>query len=105
MHLILLVASLLVTSAGFVQAKPWQEQKCNLYQHAFRDGVAMLGPEGLRTSFLDQNDSFVRSGCTAQGHVCAEPPEEIALADLLTVMTMNEGMASTFVPFGCKPQR
>lgn len=105
MRVVLLVTSLLIATAGFVQAKPWVEQKCDLYQRAFRDAVAMLGSDGLRASFLDQNGAFIASGCTTQGHVCAETPDEIALADLLTVMTMNEGMASTFVPFGCRSQQ
>ncbi|MBR9862678.1 MAG: hypothetical protein GYB24_04475 [Rhodobacteraceae bacterium] len=81
----------------------WTAQKCSLYQIAFRDAVGMLGDEGLREVFLQQNEAFITSGCTEQGHVCAKTPQEIKLADLLTVMTMNEGMASTFVPFGCKP--
>lgn len=80
----------------------WTARKCVLYEAAFADAVAILGKTGLRPAFLRQNDAFIASGCVTQGGVCAETPEEIALADMLTVMTMNEGMASTFVPFGCK---
>jgi hypothetical protein len=80
----------------------WSAEKCDLYQQAFSDALAAVGPAGLRPGFLAQNDAFIASGCTTQGSVCAETEAEIALADLLTIMTMNEGMASTFVPFGCK---
>ena len=81
----------------------WAAKKCGLYQLAFQDAIGMLGMAGLGSAFLEQNDEVIASGCAANIRVCAKTSEEIALADLLTVMTMNEGMASTFVPFSCKP--
>jgi len=81
----------------------WAAEKCELYQLAVRDAAEIVGTSDLRPEFLAQNDAFIASGCTSQAPVCAETKGEIALADLLTVMTMNEGMASTFVPFSCKP--
>ncbi|QIE44631.1 hypothetical protein G5B38_03280 [Pseudohalocynthiibacter aestuariivivens] len=79
----------------------WSQRKCDLYQQAFADAVTAQGAVGLRPEFLNQNAGFIASGCLTQGTVCARTAEEIALANLLTVMTMNEGMASTFVPFAC----
>lgn len=79
----------------------WAEQKCVLYQSAVADALQIQGHDGLRVAFLAQNDAFIAGGCVDQGHVCPATDQEGAFADLLTVMTMNEGMASTFVPFGC----
>ncbi|WP_272006180.1 hypothetical protein [Roseovarius sp. ZX-A-9] len=80
----------------------WSQRKCDLYKLAFHDALAAQGTTGLRPEFLGANDAFIASGCLTQGTVCARTGAEIALADLLTVMTMNEGMASTFVPFACR---
>lgn len=96
--------ALLTLGAAPVEAETWNDRKCALYQGAFDDALAMRGADGLRPEFLDDNAQFVQSGCTTQGYVCPQTPQELALADMLTVMTMNEGMASTFVPFGCKPR-
>jgi hypothetical protein len=82
-------------------ADAWSLRKCALYAQAVQDALAALGPEGIRPRFLEENKAFIASGCHAPARICAETPQEYALADLLTVMTMNEGMASTFVPFGC----
>jgi len=95
-----LVLSLLPTPSS---GDGWSARKCALYQSAFDDALTMRGTDGIGDGFLRRNEDFIRSGCTTQGHVCPQTPEEHALADMLTLMTMNEGMASTFVPFGCKP--
>lgn len=81
--------------------KDWSQRKCALYAAAVQDALVVLGPDGLRPAFLAENRTFIASGCVAPREICAETPQEYAFADLLTVMTMNEGMASTFVPFGC----
>lgn len=91
----------MLTGSDFAAADEWTMRKCDLYQAAFADAVALRGRDGLRPRFLEANRAFIAAGCVQRGRVCAETPEEIALADLLTIMTMNEGMASTFVPFGC----
>lgn len=66
------------------------------------DALAALGPEGLSPRFIEENQTFIASGCVAPARICAKTAQDYALADLLTMMTMNEGMASTFVPFGCE---
>lgn len=83
-------------------ADVWAARKCALYAQATEDALAALGPEGLSLRFLKENSAFIASGCRAPVRICAETPQDYALADLLTIMTMNEGMASTFVPFGCE---
>ncbi|WP_380053158.1 hypothetical protein ACFE33_10760 [Falsihalocynthiibacter sp. SS001] len=79
----------------------WTEQKCVLYQSAWDWALANLGTEDIRPQFIQQNDAFVATGCIEQREVCPQSEKEIELANMLTVMTMNEGMASTFVPFNC----
>ena len=82
-------------------APEWTARKCSLYRAAVQDALGLLSAEGLRAAFLDANASFIEAGCTGRDRICAVTPQETALADMLAVMTMNESMASTFVPFGC----
>ncbi|MFX0540445.1 hypothetical protein ACEWPM_001765 [Roseovarius sp. S4756] len=79
----------------------WSSRKCSLYRAALADALAARDTKGLRPEFLAANEAFIASGCREVPDLCAEGPEEIAMIDMLTVMTMNEGMASTFVPFAC----
>ncbi len=101
--LLRLVAIVMATpvAAQSLEGLSWAEQKCVLYRSAVADALQIQGHDGLRATFLAQNDAFIAGGCVDQGHVCPATDQEGAFADLLTVMTMNEGMASTFVPFGC----
>jgi len=80
----------------------WSEQKCVLYDRAVQAALDFQGREGLREEFLRENQSFIDGGCQTRGNVCPITDAEIELANLLTIMTMNEGMASTFVPFNCR---
>lgn len=84
-----------------VEVTNWSEQKCALYESAVKDAISLQGLEGLTMDFLTQNQVFIDNGCTERVQICPMTDEEWKLADLLTKMTMNEGMASTFVPFGC----
>jgi hypothetical protein len=58
----------------------WTEQKCGVYQRAWGFAYDAIGPYGI----------------------CPRTPEEVDLANMLTLMTMNERMESTFVPFTCR---
>lgn len=102
-HLLLAALPVIGVAGSAIAQQPdeWRARKCALYAAATEDALALLGQDGLRPEFLARNRAFIAAGCGAQARICAETPEEYALADLLTVMTMNEGMASTFVPFGC----
>ncbi len=88
-------------SAQGTGASAWAERKCVLYERAVRDALEVQGADGLRRTFLDENAAFIASGCRAGGPICPVTDREIELANMLTILTMNEGMASTFVPFGC----
>ena len=88
-------------SAQDLEGLTWTEQKCVLYAAAVQDALGILGQDGIGDAFLATNDAFIEGGCIAQGHVCPQTEQEGNLVNLLTVMTMNEGMASTFVPFRC----
>lgn len=85
-----------------LQGLSWSEQKCVLYDSAVEAALDFQGLDGLREEFLSENQSFIEGGCHTPGHVCPITDAEIELANLLTIMTMNEGMASTFVPFNCR---
>ncbi|MCC1481282.1 hypothetical protein [Roseibaca sp. Y0-43] len=82
-------------------AQTWTERKCTLYAAALEDALGLVGRDGISDGFLTANAAFIAQGCTERGRICPKSDQERALADLLTVMTMNEGMASTFVPFAC----
>lgn len=90
--------------AGLAQSQDglsWSAQKCVLYESAVGDALQMLGRAGIREGFLEQNARFIAGGCVADADICPKTAREFDLVNLLTVMTMNEGMASTFVPFAC----
>lgn len=80
----------------------WTEQKCVLYQRAWNWAYESIGADGISAEFIVQNDAFVASGCIERISVCPRSDTEFEMANILTVMTMNEGMASTFVPFSCR---
>lgn len=90
------------SGAQDLQGLTWSQQKCVLYDHAVDAALGFQGRTGLRDAFLDANRSFIEGGCETPGYVCPVTDAEIRFANLLTVMTMNEGMASTFVPFNCR---
>ncbi|WP_306111176.1 MULTISPECIES: hypothetical protein [Roseovarius] len=79
----------------------WTARKCSLYEVSVRDAISLQGSEGLRMEFLTENQVFIDEGCTAKAEICPMTDEEWRLAETLLKMTVNEGMASTFVPFGC----
>lgn len=79
----------------------WTERKCHLYAHSWEDALAWQSTAGLSSEFLERHEAFLASECTHVHDVCPRSPEEIEIADLLTMMSMSEGMASTFVPFSC----
>lgn len=79
----------------------WAQAKCALYADAWQRVLAHRDLGGVRADFVAGHQRFVDSGCDAAIRVCPRTAAELALADLLTVLSMNEGMASTFVPFEC----
>jgi hypothetical protein len=102
-------AALLTTAAlpGQAQPKPpenWPAIKCERYSKAYAEALVKLGRKGLSQDFLDAHEAFLVSGCSIKGEVCPRSTEELNLANVMVIMGMNQGMASTFMPFAC-PRR
>lgn len=102
---LVLVAVLGLT--GIASAEPqdqsaWQAEKCARYAAAWREAVARNGTADVGAAFLERHDAFVASRCQDPRNVCPRTRGEIALANVLTIAAMNAGMASTFLPFGCR---
>ena len=102
---------LAVVCAGFAPARPamaqdtapddWTTRKCELYAAAWQQVLDSHDLHDVRPGFVSGHQDFIDGGCDAGITVCPATQAEIALADLLLVLSMNEGMASTFVPFAC----
>lgn len=94
------------TPAAFAQtprAEPdWPAVKCARYTKSWNEALAKFGRKGLGEAFLRDHEAFLASGCTAKVDVCPRSKEELDLANVLVVLSMNQGMASTFVPFNCR---
>lgn len=80
----------------------WPAVKCARYKQAYADAVAKFGKTGLGEGFLDSHDRFLTSDCKEKVDVCPRSKEELNLANILVILSMNQGMASTFVPFNCR---
>lgn len=92
-------------TAGRAQPVPpenWPAVKCERYTKAYAAALAKLGRKGLGQPFLDAHEAFLASGCSIKGEVCPRSTEELNLANVMVIMGMNEGMASTFMPFACR---
>lgn len=93
--------------AGRAQPAPpenWPAVKCERYTKAYAEALAKFGRKGLGQPFLDAHEAFLASGCSIKGEVCPRSTEELNLANVMVILGMNQGMASTFMPFAC-PKR
>jgi hypothetical protein len=88
-------------AAGDKPKRNWIEEKCVRYSKGWDEAVKRFGKAGLGADFLARHDAFLASGCTRAHDVCARSPEELKRADVMVIVAMNAGMASTFPPFGC----
>lgn len=86
------------------QKKTWAQKKCEIYRTYWAELLAKRGKQGLGEAFLARNEAFIASGCSIRGDACPRSPQELDAANTLTILTMNAGMASTFVPFSCSRQ-
>lgn len=108
----LLIAALLLAAAA-ASAPPavaqegrptgWSGVKCERYARAWSDLLARRGRGGLSQDFVERHDAFLASGCTAKGDVCPRSAAELEVANIMVVLAMNAGTASTFPPFACRP--
>ena len=81
----------------------WRQIKCSRYSRAWSDAIAHLGSTGLGQDFLTRHQAFLDSGCTRKADVCPRSDQELKLANIMVVLAMNAGTASTFPPFACHP--
>ncbi|WP_156323433.1 hypothetical protein [Bosea sp. AAP35] len=104
--LVALASLICATGPGLAQrsAAPedWPAVKCERYTKAYADALTKLGRKGLSQPFLDAHEAFLASGCSIKGEVCPRSKEELDLANVMVIMGMNQGMASTFMPFACR---
>jgi hypothetical protein len=84
------------------RAQSWSEVKCERYRKAWTEALARRGTQGLGPDFIARHEAFLATGCTAKADVCPRSAEELDLANVLTILAMNAGTASTFLPFACR---
>lgn len=92
---------LLATPVHAQDTTAWQQQKCALYADAWTRALDSIGSDDINYNFLATNENFIASGCTETVAACPSSHQEREIADLLTLVMMNEGTASTFLPFRC----
>jgi hypothetical protein len=86
---------------GGAAADAWTTRKCEIYAAAWNRALDLHDVQGLAADFIANQEAFIASGCADGSKTCPTSDAEIRLADTLTILSMNEGMASTFVPFAC----
>ncbi len=96
-----LILMLAVAPALAETGDAWSQRKCALYADAWSRALEVVGREGISEDFIAAHDDFIVGGCALRGAVCPRSVQEYRLADILTIAAMNEGMASTFLPFAC----
>lgn len=96
-----LIIALAVAPATAETGDEWSQRKCALYADAWPRALEAVGRDGISDAFIATHDAFIAEGCVMRGAVCPQTPQEYRLADMLTIAAMNEGMASTFLPFAC----
>jgi hypothetical protein len=79
----------------------WTQRKCALYADAWTYLAGEGVPDGVSDRFVAAHDAFLASGCRDRGQVCPQSDAERGLADMLSLMAVAEGMAGSFLPFGC----
>jgi hypothetical protein len=82
-------------------AANWPQVKCERYKASWTDALKRRGAEGLSPEFVERHEAFLKGGCTGRADVCPRTPRDFDMANVLTILAMNFGTASTFLPFGC----
>ncbi len=85
-----------------IAPQDWHDAKCSRYRKVWAEVLARRGTQGLGKDFLARHDAFLNSNCTRRSDVCPRSPEELKLANIMVIASMNFGAASTFVPFYCR---
>lgn len=103
-RLALIPMLLLAAPASAQDQSAWQQQKCALFTDAWTRALESIGSNDINYAFLAANENFIASGCTESIPACPQSNQERDIADLITMVMMNEGAASTFLPFRCPTQ-
>ena len=85
-----------------IAPQQWHDVKCRRYKTAWVEVLGRDGTQGLSKEFLDRHEAFLSSNCTRRSDVCPRSPEELKIANIMVIRSMNFGAASTFVPFYCR---
>jgi len=93
---------LALTNPALAQSIDWPAEKCRRYSHAWRDALIRTGAKGLGEDFLSAHSAFIAAGCVGPREVCPRSPEELEMANTMTVLALNAGMSGTFLPFACR---
>lgn len=80
----------------------WHDVKCARYEKAWSAVLARMGSQGLGKEFLDRHEAFLASNCTRTSDVCPRSRAELERANVMVILAMNAGTASTFPPFFCR---
>jgi hypothetical protein len=99
-----LLLAMIATGAAAQAPAPetWPAVKCARYKEGYRVAITRQGRQGLGAEFLAKHDAFLASDCAGEHDVCPRSKEELDLANTLVILGMNQGMASTFMPFACR---
>jgi hypothetical protein len=87
--------------AGGAAAQPAPSRHCPRYAENWAEALRRFGAGGLGADFLARHGEFLASGCRSRVAVCPATPAEQRMADVMTILAMNAGAASSFVPFRC----
>lgn len=79
----------------------WPQVKCERYKASWTDALKRRGAAGLSPDFVERHEAFLNGGCSGRADVCPRTPQDLEMANVLTILAMNFGTASTFLPFGC----
>lgn len=102
MRAVAALAVLLVAGAAAAQpARETPSPRCPRYAADWAEVQRRFGTEGLGADFLARHEGFIASGCRSRVEVCPGTPAEQRIADVMTILAMNAGAASSFVPFRC----
>lgn len=94
-------AAVLLTALPVQAQSEWQTQKCAIYERAWTRALENFGDDNINYNFIATNENFIASGCTDTIRACPRSERELEIANVLSIVMMNEGVASTFLPFGC----
>jgi hypothetical protein len=100
----LLFAALVAIAAGRAAAdqptRSWPQEKCYRYARDWSEALSRYGRDGFSPEFLAGNAGFIEAGCRRLHPVCPLTVRDRELADALAIRVVNEGMSTTFLPFG-----